>query len=96
MTTYFVTRHKGAAEWARGQGIKADHLAHLDPEMIDKGDTVLGTLPVTIAAEICTRGARYFHLSLIVPEEMRGRELTVDEMDTLGAKLEEYEVRRAE
>lgn len=32
MTTFFVSRHSGAVEWAARQGIRVDKLvAHLDP-----------------------------------------------------------------
>lgn len=90
MTTYFVTRHQGAVEWARGLGINATPVSHLDPASIRKGDTVLGTLPVNIAADICASGAHYFHLSLTIPEDRRGDELTADEMTALGAELVRY------
>ena len=50
---------------------------HSSPE----GDTVIGTLPVNLAAEVCARSARYLHLSLEVPREVRGRDLTADEMN---------------
>ena len=94
MTRYFVTRHQGAVEWARNQGIDAQHLSHLDPETIKPGDVVLGTLPVSIVAEICAKGAHYLHLSLKTPPIQRGQELTAKDMDDLGAELIEYEVRR--
>ena len=58
------------------------------------GDVVIGTLPVHIVAEICARGGRYLHLTLDVPPQARGRELTADDMERFGARLEEYEVKR--
>ncbi len=94
MTSYFVTRHKGAVEWARQRGIEAEHLEHLDPSQLSRGDVVLGTLPVSVVAEVCLRGARYMHLTLDTPPQMRGKELTVQDMDEFGAKLEEFEVRK--
>ena len=90
--TYFITRHAGAIEWARRNGIDAVHLAHLDPTKICAGDAVLGTLPVNVAAEVIARGARYYHLSLNVPDHARGHELSPDMMDDFGAVLEEYSV----
>lgn len=94
-TTWFVSRHPGAVAWAARRGIGVDRrLAHLDVAMVRPGDTVIGTLPVHLAAEVCARGARYLHLSLDVPPEARGRELTADDMERFGARLEEYEVRR--
>jgi len=95
MTTYFVSRHPGAVEWAARQGIAVDQLvAHLDPEIVQPGDVVIGTLPVNLAAEVCARGARYLNLSLDLPPEARGRELTADELETFGARVEEYLVER--
>jgi len=93
MTTYFITRHPGAIEWARRQGLAVDHqLAHLDPQTIHPGDIVIGTLPVHLVAQVNARGGRYLHLSLDLPAEARGRELSVDELDRFGARLEGYVV----
>ena len=94
MTTYFVTRHAGAVEWARRRGVTVDrHVAYLDTQVITKGDTVIGTLPVNLAAEVCAREACYLHLSLDLPNEARGRELSAEELDQYGARLERYFVR---
>lgn len=95
MTTHLVTRHPGALEWLLAQGFAAvEHVAHLDPARVVPGDTVIGTLPVHLAAEVCARGARYFNLSLDVPESARGRELSAEELERYGARLEEYVVRK--
>lgn len=94
MTTWFVTRHPGAVEWAARQGLHIDrHVAHLDPASIALGDTVIGVLPVNLAARICERGAHYLNLSLDLPAEARGRELSADELERFGARLEAFEVR---
>lgn len=94
MGAYFVTRHAGATEWAARKGLSAQVVSHLDMSWLEDGDLVLGTLPVSLAAEVCARGGRYFHLSLDVPPGMRGHELSADDMERLGASLEEFEVRR--
>ncbi len=95
MTTYFVTRHPGALDWAAQQGVNVDHVVdHLDPASVRPGDAVLGTLPVNLAAEVCERGARYFHLSLTLPPEARGRELSAADLDRFGARLEAYHITR--
>ena len=95
MTTYFVTRHAGAFEWAARQGIAIDRtVPHLDPSEIRPGNVVIGTLPVHLAAEVCARGARYVHLVLELPLESRGLELTPEEMARCGARLVEYQVER--
>ncbi len=96
MTTWFVTRHAGARDWAARRQLSVDRLiTHLDADAIGTitaGDLVIGSLPVNLVAEVCLRGGRYLHLSLRVPEAMRGRELSADDLDHLGATLQEYRV----
>ena len=96
MTTYFITRHPGAIAWAQLQGITVDRqLAHLDINDIQPGDTVIGSLPVNLAAEVCSRGASYVHMSLTVPEHRRGMELSLEQMVECGARLENYVVSKS-
>lgn len=95
MTTYFVSRHPGALAWAAEEGIQVDQLiTHLDTEIIQPGDQVIGSLPVNLAAEVCQRGGRYLNLSLALTPELRGHELTVEQMRACGARLEEYQIER--
>lgn len=91
---YFISRHPGAAEWAHQQGLAPTKaIPHLGDEMIGIGDVVIGTLPVHLAAAICARGARFYNLSLDVPKQWRGRELTAEELHACGARLERFDVR---
>lgn len=95
MTTWFVSRHPGAREWAAQEGLTVDRqVEHLNVEAVSAGDIVIGTLPVNLAAVICDRGARYFHLTLRQPEQLRGTELDPEQMRGLGAELQEYTVTR--
>lgn len=95
MTTWFVTRHPGALDWANAQDIAYDvHVMHLDPALVQPGDVVIGSLPVHLAAEVCARGARYLNLSLDLPAHLRGRELDAETLSDINARLEEYDVRR--
>lgn len=93
MSTYFISRHAGAVAWAETEGFHVDAcLAHLDLSLVKAGDTVLGTLPINLVAEVNARGGRYFHLTLTVPIELRGKELSTETMREYGARLEEYYV----
>ena len=93
MTTFFVSRHPGALDWAAGESITVDTvIAHLDPEVIESGDVVIGTLPIHLAARVCERGGRYLHLRLEIPPDWRGRELSAADLLQFGARLEEYRV----
>ena len=97
MTTWFVTRHPGAIVWAAQAGVKvADRgiVESLDPEQVQAGDTVIGVLPVNLAARVVERGAEFIHLALEVPPEARGKELSADDMRRYGARLERYDIRR--
>ncbi len=94
-TTWFVSRHPGAAEWAKKQGITVDRIVdHLSVEEVKAGDTVIGTLPLNLAAQVCAKGARFLYLSLELPPNARGKELSASEMEEYGAKLEEFRVEK--
>jgi CRISPR-associated protein Csx16 len=96
MTTYFITRHLGALEWAKLNEVHFDiHLTHLaDLSMFNSGDIVIGILPMHMVAELNLKGVRYVHLSLNIPVYLRGQELTAFELLKCEAKLEVYEVVR--
>lgn len=93
MAVWFVSRHPGATDWARSQGIAVDHWAtHLSVGEIAAGDIVMGILPVNLASVVCARGARYFNLSLDLSFASRGKELNMADLIAAGARLEEYSV----
>jgi CRISPR-associated protein Csx16 len=89
----FVSRHPGAQKWAREEDVTLDAVVeHLDIEHVNPGDTVIGSLPINLAAAVCARGACYLHLSLQLPATLRGKELSASELRALGATLIEYRV----
>ena len=92
---WFVSRHPGAVEWARRQGIQVDRLVdHLEIDQVQESDVVIGTLPVHLAAAVSARGARFLNLSLDLPPDERGKELSTDDLERFGARLEEYRLER--
>ena len=94
---WLVTRHPGAAEWCRRQGLAPEReVAHLDPGQVQAGDVVVGTLPVHLVAALNEKGARYVHLAVEVPPEARGKELSAEDLERFGARLEAYSVRSEE
>lgn len=96
MTTFFVSRHPGAIDWAKRAGISFDvQVPHLNPASVRLNDTVIGTLPVQSVAQVCAQGARYLHLSFDMPADKRGGELSADDLTTLGARLRAFTVHAA-
>ena len=94
---YLISRHRGAIQWCQQQGIVVDCiLSHLDSNLIEEGDTLIGTLPINLAAETQARGARYLHLSLEVPFSLRGQELSCQQLTEFGCQLQEFCVQRVE
>ena len=93
MTIWFVSRHHGAKTWASEQGLQIDqHLAHLDTSLVQRDDIVMGTLPVNLAERVCSKGARFFNLSIDLPSHWRGRELSSNELRSCSARLEEFHI----
>ncbi len=92
MTTYFITRHLGALDWANKRGVHFDiHLTHLlTLEELSAGDMIIGTLPINLVAQANQRGIRYVHLSLEISPELRGVELSADQLDECNASLIEF------
>ena len=88
----FVSRHAGAIEWVQDQGLKiTDYMNHLpDDYGFQAGDAVVGSLPISIVAQLNRQGVRYFHINLSLTAAMRGKELTKQDMVTCHATLEEF------
>lgn len=103
MTTYLVTRHPGTRLWAE---IMAKHdrlpfridevLEHLDPERLKKGDVVVGTLPLHVAAALHARGVKFWSLDIDVPETERGKELSGVQLCAYNARFSLYQVKLKE
>lgn len=93
MTTFFVSRHPGAKEWACLQRLQVDvWVAHLNTDQVHAGDTVIGTLPIDMAACVCGKGAHYLHLAISLPAHARGKELSAADITRFGAHLQAYNV----
>lgn len=94
MSIWFVSRHEGAKDWIREEGVHVDKwVEHLDPDDVETGDTVIGTLPFHIAAALSVKGVRFFALSYAADRLQRGRELDSAELRRLGCRLTQYVVR---
>ncbi len=96
MTTYFITRHPGALQWAAQNQLHYDvHAEHLLCfSDIKEGDTVVGTLPINMVYQLNQKNVSYVHLSLQIPPSLRGIELTAEQLNGCKASLEKFEVKQ--
>lgn len=91
--TYFVTRHADVIEWAERKNLgNIVQVRHFDPSVIKSGDRVVGSLSVSLVAEINRLGGHYGDITLSLTESDRGKELSSADMDRLGAKIEWFYV----
>jgi CRISPR-associated protein Csx16 len=88
-----LTRHSATATWLRSHIGGVEIYEHLDQPLLASltaGDTVVGTLPITLIAQLTKMKVFYTHFAVDVPEGLRGKELTLDQLETHGARLESY------
>ena len=97
MKVLIVTRHTATVEWIKSTLLPSDEVsvvAHYAPGMEDSFDYVVGILPMNYVADMYVRNPkiRYYQVSMEVPEEFRGKELTIEQMDKFHASLVPYYV----
>ena len=83
--TIIVTRHPGLVEWLEKQGITGEVKASVTANDI-LGKHVVGALP----AHIAQYAAYITSVDYFCPFEMRGKDLTAEQLDEMGAKLFDY------
>lgn len=95
MTTLLISRHPSAIAWVKSKMSVDAVLTHLTEDdliTLTPAHTVIGTLPIHLAAAVCDTGASFVYLSLDTPPELRGQELSIEQMNQLGARLESYNI----
>ena len=91
MDTIICTRHAGLVAWLAARGITGEVISHVtSPDQV-AGRVVYGVLPLHLAAEaeevVVVDMPR-------LPAELRGVDLTPEQMDKAGATLARYRVER--
>lgn len=95
MAVWFVSRHLGAIDWIKQQSIAIDHFVeHLNVDKIQANDTVIGTLPIHLAAQVCEKGATFYFLSVNVTREQRGTELTTKQLNEQNCSLQPFFIQK--
>ena len=89
MNIVIVTRHQGMIDWLAQRGIVGKVISHATPADI-AGKDVVGNLPLGLAS--LANSVTTVDLPDL-PADMRGQDLTPDQMDAYGAKLSTHVVR---
>lgn len=95
MNILIITRHQATVDWIQSTLHATDSVtvsAHYNPGLEDGYDYVVGILPVNLIAGLCAKGVRYYQIIMEVPQEWRGKELTVEQMDEFQARMVGYYV----
>jgi len=93
MTTFFISNHPGAVEWAARQGLEIDRVVpHQDSAQVQPGGTVIGSQPADPAAQVCAGSASYWHATLELPADLRSKEPSAEDLESLGARVGAFDV----
>lgn len=87
-----VTRHPGLVEFLREQGLLSDDMRVISHATADDvcGKNVCGVLPHSLSC-LCDT---FTEVELALPAELRGIELTLDQVKTFSRGLVTYKVNR--
>ena len=91
MKKVIVTRHTALVEFLKELGVEGEVVAHATEETV-AGKHVFGVLPMRLAAE----AGRFTEVSLNVPAELRGKELSLEEIKACNPTLTTFKVERVE
>ena len=90
MKTKIVTRHPALIEYLSEHGIKAEEtLSHAGVEDV-RGQDVVGVLPMSLACEC----ARFREVSMRIPTELRGQEMSIEQIRACNPRIVEYKIER--
>lgn len=92
MDTIVITRHPALVRWLLDNMVideSTEVFAHATPELV-KGKDVIGVLPMRLAALT----GRFREVTLEIPAEWRGKELTLEQFKQCNPCLTEYHVER--
>mgnify|MGYP000955834578 CR=1 FL=1 len=86
-----VTRHSGAVEWLHRKGITGEVVSHISPSESLEGKIVIGNIPLWVAAQADEVWAIEIPN---LPSELRGVDISAEQMEELGAKISKYYVQK--
>ena len=82
-----ITRHPAAVEFLESFGITGDVHLHATDDLV-RGRRVYGVLPMNLA---CLTD-EYYAIEMDMAADMRGKELTLGDMERMNARVVRYKV----
>ena len=86
-STIIITRHTGLVSWLNQHGITGKVIAQATPDDV-RGKDVVGVLPLNLA---CLAN-KITTVDFNCPADLRGVDLTAQQLDDLGTKLSTFVV----
>jgi len=96
MEVVIVSRHQGTIEVLRQIFPEAQVVQHISNPREFKGALLIGNFPLEMIAELKKNGNRVIVVNLRVPPEMRGKELSKEEVQKFMKLLEVEELKLSE
>lgn len=94
MRVAIVSRHKSTIDFVKAMFRDVTVLEHVnDIEELKDFDLIVGNLPLPMVAEIKRMGKRFVMVSLNIPKELRGKELTLEELHKFAELIEVEELK---
>lgn len=93
MKKLIVTRHAGLIEYLRRNNITGDVTPHLNLDEVSSNITqVWGVIPLPLIAKLNEKGIDVYNVNLNMPLELRGKELTLEQMDQVDVAVNKVTV----
>lgn len=90
MDNIIVSRHPGLVDWLAAKGITGTVISHVTDPGILTGKHVYGVLPLNLAA----LASQVTAVDLPnLPVDLRGKDITPQQMDDAGARMTTYVVK---
>ena len=81
MEVVIVSRHPATVNYLKTVFPEAKVVSHISSiDEIPNGSLVIGNLPIHMIAELIKKGCRFVLVSLEIPRELRGKELSESEL----------------
>ena len=83
MKVYLISRHKGTIEYFKERIPDIEVIEHLDDiNAIEDNSTIYGNLPINLIEKLVNeKNCRFILVTLNVPKELRGQELTKEQLE---------------